>query len=136
ISRGCGAICDRPRSRDLPFGCRRREADSALQLIVLLNAIERLCKAQRQYLRMSQILFKRFTDTSSTSTMYFNNILRAMEEYFARFKPAPVRTQQPSRPPLRRHCGPGASRGSLIPRLVDQDPWAQLRRPMDMIRQG
>jgi adenylate cyclase len=24
----------------------------------------------------------------------------------------------------------------LIPRLVDQDPWAQLRRPMDMIRQG
>ena len=28
-------------------------------------------------------------------------------------------------------CGAG-----LIPRLVDQDPWAQLRRPMDMIRQG
>jgi hypothetical protein len=26
--------------------------------------------------------------------------------------------------------------GELIPRLVDQDPWAQLRRPMDMIRQG
>ena len=25
---------------------------------------------------------------------------------------------------------------ALIPRLVDQDPWAQLRRPMDMIRQG
>jgi putative DNA primase/helicase len=24
----------------------------------------------------------------------------------------------------------------VIPRLVDQDPWAQLRRPMDMIRQG
>jgi hypothetical protein len=24
----------------------------------------------------------------------------------------------------------------LIPRLVDQDAWAQLRRPMDMIRQG
>src|ERR1700735_2989408 len=24
----------------------------------------------------------------------------------------------------------------IIPRLVDQDPWAQLRRPMDMIRQG
>ena len=24
----------------------------------------------------------------------------------------------------------------LIPRLVDQDPWAQLRRPMDMMRQG
>ena len=24
----------------------------------------------------------------------------------------------------------------LIPRLVDQDRWAQLRRPMDMIRQG
>jgi hypothetical protein len=24
----------------------------------------------------------------------------------------------------------------FIPRLVDQDPWAQLRRPMDMIRQG
>ena len=24
----------------------------------------------------------------------------------------------------------------LILRLVDQDPWAQLRRPMDMIRQG
>jgi hypothetical protein len=24
----------------------------------------------------------------------------------------------------------------LIPRLVDQDPWAQLRRPTDMIRQG
>jgi hypothetical protein len=28
-----------------------------------------------------------------------------------------------------------AERG-LIPRLVDQDPWAQLRSPMDMIRQG
>jgi hypothetical protein len=27
-------------------------------------------------------------------------------------------------------------RYGLIPRLVDQDPWAQLRRPMDMIRQG
>jgi hypothetical protein len=26
--------------------------------------------------------------------------------------------------------------GQVIPRLVDQDPWAQLRRPMDMIRQG
>jgi hypothetical protein len=25
---------------------------------------------------------------------------------------------------------------ALIPRLVDQDPWAQLRRPVDMIRQG
>jgi hypothetical protein len=24
----------------------------------------------------------------------------------------------------------------FIPRLVDQDRWAQLRRPMDMIRQG
>ena len=23
-----------------------------------------------------------------------------------------------------------------LPELVDQDPWAQLRRPMDMIRQG
>ena len=30
----------------------------------------------------------------------------------------------------------GPMNGTLIPRLVDQDPWAQLRRPMDMIRQG
>ena len=29
-----------------------------------------------------------------------------------------------------------AAKERLIPRLVDQDPWAQLRRPMDMIRQG
>ena len=28
------------------------------------------------------------------------------------------------------------SKRRLIPRLVDQDRWAQLRRPMDMIRQG
>jgi hypothetical protein len=32
-------------------------------------------------------------------------------------------------------CGWG-SLEPFIPRLVDQDPWAQLRRPMDMIRQG
>jgi hypothetical protein len=32
--------------------------------------------------------------------------------------------------------GRGAANDRLIPRLVDQDPWAQLRRPMDMIRQG
>src|ERR1700722_9402343 len=38
------------------------------------------------------------------------------------------------RPTSRRTCIAGLS--SLIPRLVDQDPWAQLRRPMDMIRQG
>jgi hypothetical protein len=32
--------------------------------------------------------------------------------------------------------GDGRRLGILIPRLVDQDPWAQLRRPMEMIRQG
>ena len=31
---------------------------------------------------------------------------------------------------------PTHGKQELIPRLVDQDPWAQLRRPMDMIRQG
>src|ERR1700722_5518065 len=30
----------------------------------------------------------------------------------------------------------GSADDCLIPRLVDQDPWAQLRRPMDIIRQG
>jgi hypothetical protein len=40
---------------------------------------------------------------------------------------------------VRQQIGPGDEFGGgweLIPRLVDQDPWAQLRRPMDMIRQG
>ena len=60
------------------------------------------------------------------------------DEQFSKIEPhLPTDTRGKARVPNADPSNPDQSlMGRLIPRLVDQDPWAQLRRPMDMIRQG